>query len=331
MTLHAADTAPALAIPHRPGRHCGSSAIRDLLEFHGTTLTEAMCFGLGSGLGITYLTLPAAPVPFLVHVRSLGYEERVFQALDVPFAWTSYGSVEEGAQALDDLLDQGRPALLLTDIFHLPYFGSRTHFPGHAIVAWQRQPADDSILVTDTERPAPIPVARDALARARFAELPPFFHAGNLFAPPAIHARLSVERVAAAIRHNARLLREGGPHSGVAALDTWLADLGRWEREGDWRWTTRFAYQIIERRGTGGGGFRKMYAEFLDEAAPADPRIAELRLPQLMADSARCWTALALVLKAGSESECFPAEQIADALRAVRAAEHRYIDAALKY
>ncbi|MFZ5530271.1 MAG: BtrH N-terminal domain-containing protein, partial [Pseudomonadota bacterium] len=36
-------------MPHRPGRHCGSSAIRDLLEFHGTTLTEAMCFGLGSG------------------------------------------------------------------------------------------------------------------------------------------------------------------------------------------------------------------------------------------------------------------------------------------
>ncbi len=331
MTSHAAEMAPVPAIPHRPGRHCGSSAIRDLLEFHGTTLTEAMCFGLGSGLGITYLTLPDAPVPFLVHVRSLGYEERVFQALDVPFAWTSYGSVEEGAQALDGLLDQGRPALLLTDIFHLPYFASRTHFPGHAIMAWQRQPADGCILVTDTERPAPISVARAALARARFAELPPFFHAGNLFAPPAIHTRLSVERVAAAIRHNARLLLEGGPYTGVAALDTWQADLGRWEREGDWRWTTRFAYQIIERRGTGGGGFRKMYAEFLEEAASADPRISELQLPQLMTGCARCWTALALALKAGSESECFPTELLADALQAVRVAELRYVDAALTY
>ncbi len=318
-------------IPHQPGRHCGSSAIRDLLDFHGTSLTEAMCFGLGSGLGITYLTLPDAPVPFLVHVRSLGYEERVFQALEVPFEWTSYSSMEEGAQALDDLLDQGRPALLLTDIFHLPYFASRTHFPGHAIVAWQRQPADDSILVTDTERPAPIPVARASLARARFAELPPFYHAGNLFAPPAIHARLSVERVADAIRHNARLLLEGGPHAGVAALDTWLADLGRWEREGDWRWTTRFAYQIIERRGTGGGGFRKMYAEFLEEAALADPHIATLQLPQLMANSARSWTALAQALKQGSEGDRFPAELLEDALQAVRAAEHRYVSAALTY
>ena len=328
---HPTDTNPVIAIPHRPGRHCGSSAIRDLLEFHGTALTEAMCFGLVSGLGITYLTLPNAPVPFLVHVRSLGYEERVFQTLEIPFAWTSYGSIEEGAQALDDLLDQGRPALLLTDIFHLPYFASRTHFPGHAIVAWQRQPADDSILVTDTERPAPIPVARAALARARFSELPPFFHAGNLFAPPVIHARHSVERVAAAIRHNARLLMEGDPHSGVAALDTWLADLGRWEHEGDWRWTTRFAYQIIERRGTGGGGFRKMYAEFLEEAALADPRIAALGLPLLMAESARCWTALAVVLKDSSESEYFPVEQLSEALLSVRAAERRYCDAALTF
>jgi hypothetical protein len=294
-------------------------------------LTEAMCFGLGSGLGITYLALPDAPVPFLVHVRSLGYEERVFQALDIPFAWTSYASVDEGAQALDDLLDQGCPALLLTDIFHLPYFASRTHFPGHAIVAWERQPADGSVLVTDTERPAPIPVARAALARARFADLPPFVHAGNLFAPPSISARFSVERVATAIRHNARLLLEGGPCVGVAALDTWLDDLGRWEREGDWRWTTRFAYQVIERRGTGGGGFRKMYAEFLEEAALADPRIAELRLPQLMADSARCWTALAMALKAGSESECFPAELLADALQAVQASERCYVEAALAY
>jgi hypothetical protein len=331
MSSHTEEIAPALAIPHRPGRHCGSSAIRDLLEFHGTTLTEAMCFGLGSGLGITYLTLPGTPTPFLVHVRSLGYEERVFQALDVPFAWTSYGAVEEGAQALDGLLDQGCPALLLTDIFHLPYFASRTHFPGHAIVAWQRQPTDGCILVTDTERPAPIPVARAALARARFAELPPFLHAGNLFAPPAIDARLSVERVAAAIRHNARLLLEGGHNTGLAALDTWLADLGRWESEGDWRWTTRFAYQVIERRGTGGGGFRKMYAEFLEEAASADPRISELQLPELMTGCAICWTALALVLKAGSESECFPTKQLADALQALRVAERRYVDAVLTY
>ena len=57
-------------ITHAIGRHCGSSAIRDLLEFNGLTISEAMCLGLGSGLGVTYLELAEAPVPFLVHVRS---------------------------------------------------------------------------------------------------------------------------------------------------------------------------------------------------------------------------------------------------------------------
>ena len=70
---------------HRPGRHCGSSAIRDLLEFHGLVMSEACCFGLGAGLGITYVETAASNTPFIVHVRSMEFEEKVFNTLDVPF------------------------------------------------------------------------------------------------------------------------------------------------------------------------------------------------------------------------------------------------------
>ncbi|MBK7686115.1 MAG: BtrH N-terminal domain-containing protein [Rhodocyclaceae bacterium] len=51
-------------VTHSAGRHCASSAIRDLLEFNGLDISEAMCFGLGSGLGVPYLDLADAPVPF---------------------------------------------------------------------------------------------------------------------------------------------------------------------------------------------------------------------------------------------------------------------------
>ncbi|PIP42692.1 MAG: hypothetical protein COX19_00160 [Desulfobacterales bacterium CG23_combo_of_CG06-09_8_20_14_all_51_8] len=47
---------PILNITHQPGRHCASSAISDLVRFHGYVLTEAMCFGIGEGLGIWYLS-----------------------------------------------------------------------------------------------------------------------------------------------------------------------------------------------------------------------------------------------------------------------------------
>ena len=323
--------APDCRITHLPGRHCASSAIRDMIEFHGMILTEAMCFGLGAGLGITYLELSDAPVPFMVHVRSLGYEKRVFENLGVPFAWSTYRSPSQAALALEELLDAGQPALLLTDIFHLPYFDSRTHFPGHAIMAWQRIPSAATVLVTDTDRPHPVPVERDALTRARFSRQPPFVHDGDLFAPESIQPDLSPERIADAIRQNAKLLHNGDQHSGLKALDTWINDLARWETTGDWRWTTRFAYQVIEKRGTGGGGFRKMYAEFLTEAGRNDKRISEYCLPELMRECARQWTDLAMQLKAASESESFPCLRITNAILEVQHAEQRYIEAALAY
>lgn len=331
MTTDFTAVAPVSRITHRPGRHCASSAIRDLIEFHGTTLTEAMCFGLGAGLGITYLELPDAPVPFMTHVRSLGYEKRVFENLGVPFAWSTYRSPDEAALALEELLDAGRPALLLTDIFHLPYFGSRTHFPGHAIMAWQRIPSASTVLVTDTDRPHPVPVEGDALTRARFSSQPPFVHDGDLFAPRSMDPDVSPERIADAIRQNAELLLTGDPRSGLSALDTWINDLPRWQTTGDWRWTTRFAYQVIEKRGTGGGGFRTMYAEFLADASRNDKRIRSYQLQTLMGECAQQWTALAMQLKSASESESFPSLRIASAIVDVQHAEQRYIESALAY
>src|SRR3989338_8312193 len=252
---------------HTPGRHCGSSAIRDLLEFHGLTMTEACCFGLGAGLGITYVEVPGSSTPFIVHVRSMGFEEKVFSTLGVPFAWDVFEDKTRASDALNVALLSGRPALLLTDIFHLPYFNSKTHFPGHAIVAWQIDP-----LRID-------------------AEVSP----------------LSIRR---AIFDNASSLMRGNRHSGLAALNTWIAELARWAADPNWRWNLRFAYQVIEKRGTGGSGFRTIYSEFLEEAQIHLPQVERGGLVRKMRASAAAWSDLAAVLKAGSEASVFPHEKI---------------------
>lgn len=314
---------------HKPGRHCGSSAIRDLLEFHGLNLTEAFCFGLGAGLGITYVEMPGTDMPFIVHVRSMGFEEKVFSTLGLPFNWESWEDKDEAADALDVLLDAGRPALLLTDIYHLPYFNSSTHFPGHAIVAWQRDDANDAVLVSDTERLGLLPVPREKLAQARFSLSPPFIHKGSLFAPKSLSAEISANQVRKAIVDNATALNQGSRNTGIEALSTWVEDLPRWQAIEKWSWLLRFAYQVLEKRGTGGGGFRIMYAEFLGEAEAMMPRIKEVGLAEMMRDSASAWSALAECLRVGSESDAFPAEAISIAIRAVQIAEQRYVDAAL--
>jgi hypothetical protein len=328
-SLAPSETSPRFT--HRTGNHCGSSAIRDLLDFHGILLSEAFCFGLGSGLGISYLTPSGAPVPYMVHVRSLGFEERVLQTFAPSMAWSTFASADVAMGVLEERLDAGFPALLLTDIFHLPYYGSRTHFPGHAIMAWGRSRESGDVFVTDTERPGLLAVPRDKLALARFSSQEPFRHQGNMYSPDSLQLTGSLcEAARAAVRCNAELLMNGTLCSGIAALGHWREQLPLWASEADWRWTARFAYQLIERRGTGGGGFRKMYADFLDELALLDDDIRRSTLPALMRESAAAWTQLALTFKTASESERFPLIEIEAALTAVEHAESLYARAALQ-
>lgn len=292
-------------------------------------MSEACCFGLGAGLGITYVELPGSDTPFIVHVRSMGFEEKVFKTLAVPFAWTSYSTKLSASTALHHALQENRPALLLTDIYHLPYFGSSTHFPGHAIVAWLLDMEREEVLVSDTERPEFIAVPVGSLAEARFSTSPPFIHHGSMFAPHAIDTSVTSERVRKALYDNACSLANGNRFSGLEALDTWVAALPRWAEEGNWHWSLRFAYQVIEKRGTGGAGFRAMYAEFLEEASEILPAVGSAKLVELMRGAAASWSDLASVLKMGSESTVFPLTEIERAIQHVRTRESQYVQRVL--
>ena len=66
-------------------------------------------------------------------------------------------------------------------------------------------------------------------------------------------------------------------------------------RPEDWQWCARFLYQVIERRGTGGGNFRLMYSRFLDEVGREESGPAH--------EAADRWTALAGVARTASEPD----------------------------
>ena len=51
---------------HTPGQHCGSTALRNLLAFHGVQITEEMAFGLGAGACFYYVALEEASPSALV-------------------------------------------------------------------------------------------------------------------------------------------------------------------------------------------------------------------------------------------------------------------------
>ena len=77
--------------------------------------------------------------------------------------------------------------------------------------------------------------------------------------------------------------------------DRFAAEVGDWpEQIEDWQWCARFGYQVIERRGTGGGNFRLMYSTL--------PRGGGREEARLAADAASRWTTLAEHLQVASES-----------------------------
>lgn len=311
-------------VTHRPGRHCASTALADLAAFHGLPFTEAMCFGLGAGLGIWYLDTGAGR---MVHVRSADIEAQFFRRIGRAFSWQRFDDPAAAGEALCRSLDRGLPVLVQTDIFHLPYYGSNTHFPGHDIVVWGHDRSRDAFLVTDTERPGLIDVPCEALRRAMYSTGGFFEMTGNQFAPENLAPPQDMgAAVKAAIGHNSRVILSAGyDFQGITGLGKWMGELAAvWSGLPGWRWTARFAYQVIERRGTGGGGFRLMYADFLEEAAAFCPEIAARGLSGRMREIGGAWTRLALALKDASERSKPGFGHVLDVLGIVRRLEHEY-------
>jgi hypothetical protein len=224
-------------------------------------------------------------------------EEQFLELTGSPLRFQTFDGADQSWEAAREAVDAGRPALLLTDLYYLDHYGKSAHFPGHAVILAGYD--DEVAYLSDTGFDELQRTRLENLAQARHGRHPVFPLDGQLLTVPDPGALADPRAAApAAIRRNARQMIEPamGELEGLPALRRFAAEITEWPRElDDWQWTARFCYQVIERRGTGGGNFRLMYSRFLAEAGREEAGLA--------AEAAAGWTALAASLLEASEAE----------------------------
>jgi hypothetical protein len=297
--------------PHRVGEHCASTALRNLLAHHGIELSEAMVFGLASGLGFYYLHDDGISPTRMFHGRTLSLEN--------DFGLNTGASLEDrpepddgrAMQLLRDSVDRGEPVMISTDTFYLGYHRTTSHFPGHRCVVVGYDDASRSVWIADRKFEDYQCCSYEELARARNAPdypMPCHNQYGALTGELALGRPLDAA-IRAAVRRTARwMLEPEAEHpAGIPAMRKLALEFADWKNAADWSWAARFGYQVVIKRGAGGRFFRSLYADFLRESAPQVPEIAAvLPASRMDAISAR-WCDLAAVLEEQSErADCDP-------------------------
>jgi hypothetical protein len=283
---------------HVPGNHCGSTAIRNLLAHGGIEISEELAFGLGAGARFFYVVFDDASPSRWFNGRTAQLEQDFLDLTGAPLLLETFPEPGAAWEAARASVDAGRPALLLTDLYYLDHYGKSAHFPGHAVVLAGYD--DESVYLSDTGFEDLQTSSIEGLRKARHADHPAFKLEGQMFtledgatpddlaaaAPPAI-AQAAKEMIEPSF----------GKFAGLPALRRLDAEAASWpEVAEDWQWCARFGYQVIEKRGTGGGNFRAMYSRFLAE-------VGETEGAELAATAAASWTELAAGFKQASERD----------------------------
>jgi hypothetical protein len=285
---------------HSAGIHCGSTAMRDLVHFAGLPLSEPMCFGLGSGLGFSYLRDPNANSPsHLFYGRTGNLERDLCVHLAFDFEEGTDDDAAHAWQVAKNWIDQNVPVMLHVELSRIPYYNTRTRFPGHRVVLVGYDDARRVALLADNGFNDLQEITYDELAKARAMQALPIHLHNNWLVIRSVqnHTPLG-EAILRALRHNAvEMTIDLAPHRGIWGMQTLADDFETWGDSPDWEFCARFGYQNIEVRGNGGGAFRRLYAQFLREAEAFQPILRAEKFAERLTDIANEWSQLGAVLK----------------------------------
>ncbi|MEA2123721.1 MAG: hypothetical protein QOI80_503 [Solirubrobacteraceae bacterium] len=302
---------------HRPAGHCGSGALRDVLEHRGLDyghgpLSEGAVFGLGGGLGAFYGEFPDFTPPLYLVGRTGELERDIAAILGAGLEVRATDDPAEGWDWVASEVDAGRPPMVWADIARLDYLRVKMTNTRHDILVVGYDTDEGVAFVADNDRDKLQPCSLQSLASARHSDGFPgpnrhttyFYEWPDALPDPAVAVMRALGQAITNMRGDPSAVgRIPGP-TGLDAIDAFAAGYPNWPATfGDRvEEALRGLSVFIVKAGTGGAMFRSLHQTFLaDFAALLDS--APLRnAAALYAELSDAWVSLAACARSGDHA-----------------------------
>ena len=257
---------------HHQSAHCENGVASNLLKHQGINISEPMVFGIGSGLFFFYLPLLKVNYAPAISYRPMpGFIfNRAAKRLGIKVRRIKFSNNQNAQKALEENLAKNIPTGLQVGVYNLTYFPDeyRFHFNAHNLVVYGKK--DNTFLISDPVMETVTTLTEKELDKVRFAKgaLAP---KGQMYYPIEIPKNINWESaIKKGIKNTCNDMLAPLPIIGVKGMRFLARSIRKWPVKHGVKKANHYLAQMVrmqEEIGTGGGGFRFIYAAFLQEAA----------------------------------------------------------------
>ncbi|MEJ2250007.1 MAG: BtrH N-terminal domain-containing protein [Candidatus Lokiarchaeota archaeon] len=281
---------------HKVGKHCESSALRDMFEFYGFPMSEAMAFGLDGTMGFGFFDLSEgnlnyddlkAPLFIGGKQDTINPNSLACRLLGLNLRKQSFSSAEKAWEESKKLLIQEIPLIIQADLNFLNYMNLQAdiHFGGHFITLAGYDETKGIAFVGDSEFEGFQEIEISLLKKARSSNFgPSYMRPNNVQYSMQIRAdgkrppfgaglKLAISKVVNNMLHSSL------SNNGLNGMKKFANNILEWDEKlkGNIenhmkdqstslaKMTFEMIYGYIEEWGTGGACFRNLYNSFLNE------------------------------------------------------------------
>jgi len=286
---------------HKTGFHCESSSMRDLFEYYGFPLSEAMVFGLNGTMGFGFFDFSdrftggdLSELPIFVGGKqdTITPKSLACRLLGILLRKQSFSSAEKAWKTSRELILDDNPLMLQVDLGYFDYIQEeniqeedRIHFGGHIITLAGFDEIKRIAYIGDSSYKGFQEVPIESLKQARSSNHGPTFlqpnnaqfsmepRADGKHPPLAAGLKLAIKKVVD------NMLRPSMNNNGIQGLKNFSKNILNWDEKLNItiknsasgkeislaRHTFEIIHGYIEEWGTGGALFRNLYKTFLEE------------------------------------------------------------------